>query len=121
MLIFLQEINVLYHSVSLICVAVDTSLRASPSCSEAIPLGVTVFVSTENHFLVYNNRVMSNLNTFSMPTEAFPNKAYKTTTTSQKIDWEKIFALGDTINTSLRMTEQQIVDDVRNFRKRRNS
>lgn len=42
-------------------------------------------------------------------------------TYSQGTDWEKVFVIGDQINTKLRLTEQEIIDDVKNFRKRKDS
>lgn len=38
---------------------------------------------------------------------------------SQATNWEKVFALGDQINKELKMTEQQIIDDVVGFRKQK--
>ena len=48
------------------------------------------------------------------------NEAYETLGTfSQGTNWEKVFALGDKINKDLGVTEQEIIDDITNFRKRK--
>ncbi|MDO8658623.1 MAG: hypothetical protein Q7K55_07805 [Candidatus Levybacteria bacterium] len=48
------------------------------------------------------------------------NEEYKTLGTfSQGTNWEKVFALGDKINRDLRISEQEIIDEVTNFRKRK--
>lgn len=40
---------------------------------------------------------------------------------SQGTNWEKVFALGNKINKDLQITEQRIIDDVTNLRKRKNT
>ena len=50
------------------------------------------------------------------------NEEYKMLGTfSQGTNWEKVFALGNEINKDLQITEQEIIEDVANFRKRKNS
>lgn len=54
-------------------------------------------------------------------TEKIENEEYETLGTfSQDTNWEKVFALGDNINRELQMTEQGVIDEVSNFRKRKN-
>ncbi len=38
-------------------------------------------------------------------------------TFSQETNWEKIFTIGDRINRDLKITEQQVLDDITSFRK----
>lgn len=50
------------------------------------------------------------------------NEAYEMLGTfSQGTNWEKVFALGNEINKDLQMTEQEIFDEVADFRKRKNT
>lgn len=42
-------------------------------------------------------------------------------TFSQGTNWEKVFALGNKINRNLRTTEQEIINEVANLKKRRRS
>lgn len=50
------------------------------------------------------------------------NERYTTLGTfSQKTNWEKVFSLGNQINIDLQMSEQDIINDVANYRKRKNS
>lgn len=42
-------------------------------------------------------------------------------TFSQGTNWEKVFKLGNKINKDLRMTEQEIIDGIATFRKRKNT
>ncbi|MBI4079156.1 MAG: hypothetical protein HY429_02570 [Candidatus Levybacteria bacterium] len=54
-------------------------------------------------------------------TEKTDNEEYETLGTfSPNTNWEKVFALGDSINRGLQMTEQEVIDEVTNFRKRKN-
>lgn len=40
-------------------------------------------------------------------------------TFTQGTNWEKVFAIGNKINNDLQITEQEIVDEVTNLRKRK--
>lgn len=42
-------------------------------------------------------------------------------TFSQGTNWEKVFALGNEINKDLQATEQEIIENVADFRKRKKS
>ena len=56
----------------------------------------------------------------TVQTKKTTNEAYKTLGTfSLGTNGEKVFALGDTINRDLGAKEQEIIDDITNFRKRK--
>ena len=58
----------------------------------------------------------------SVETKNTNDEAYKMLGTfSQGTNWEKVFTLGDKINKDLQMTEQEIIDDIATFRKRKNT
>lgn len=58
----------------------------------------------------------------AVETQKTKNEKYETLGTfSQGTNWEKVFALGDQINKDLQMTEQEIIDDIATFRKRKNT
>lgn len=58
----------------------------------------------------------------NVETQKTKNEEYETLGTfSQGTNWEKVFALGDQINKDLQMTEQEIIDDIATFRKRKNT
>ncbi len=46
-------------------------------------------------------------------------KDFKLNFLDKTLNWEKVFALGDKINRDLGLTEQEIINDVANFRKRK--
>lgn len=55
-----------------------------------------------------------------METKKNINEKYKALGTfSQGTNWEKVFALGNQINKDLQITEQEIIDDISSFRKRK--
>lgn len=57
----------------------------------------------------------------SVVTEKTENEEYETLGTfSPNTNWEKVFTLGDNINRELKMTEQGVIGEVSNFRKRKN-
>lgn len=59
-------------------------------------------------------------NSPTVQTKKTINEAYETLGIfSQGTNWEKVFALGDKINSKLKTTEQEVVDDIINFRKRK--
>jgi hypothetical protein len=60
------------------------------------------------------------INSPTVQTKKTTNEKYETLGSfSQGTNWEKVFALGDKINRDLGATEQGIIDDIANFRKRR--
>lgn len=60
------------------------------------------------------------LNNPSVQTKKTTNEEYETLGSfSQGTNWEKVFALGDKINRDLGAKEQDIIDDIASFRKRR--
>ena len=55
-------------------------------------------------------------------TENVQNKEYESLGAfSQNTNWEKVFALGDQINKQLKMSEQEVIDEVSRFRTRKKS
>jgi hypothetical protein len=55
-------------------------------------------------------------------TENVQNEEYESLGVfSQKTNWEKVFSLGDQINKELKMSEQEVIDEVSRFRTRKKS
>lgn len=53
-------------------------------------------------------------------TEKKQDEAYETLGSfSQGTNWEKVFKMGSEINKELKLTEQEVIDDIADFRKER--
>lgn len=67
-----------------------------------------------------SNWVQFSLN--SNKTENIKSKEYESLGVfSQNTNWEQVFSLGNKINKSLKMSEQEVIDEVSSFRKSKKS